>query len=411
MRDRFTAVQIYLIISFCGAVFFSMMGFVSGIYRVEVAQLDPFQLVLLGTALEGAVFLFEVPTGIVADIYSRRLSLIIGYVIIGAGFILEGVFPVFTVIFIAQAVWGIGYTFISGALDAWLADEVGEDKLTEIYVRAGQYGRVGGIIGLLASAAIGFFDLALPFVVSGILMISLALFLATYMPETGFAPTAQDERNTFGKMRGTFSQGLGHVRSRPSLRLIMWIGLFFGLYAEGADRLTEAHILRNFTLPFGWSPVVWFLIMSISISVVGYVVNEVIRHRVDINDLQKSLQLQFIVNALLMAIITLFALAPNFAFVYGSAIVMHTLRGTGRPFYGAWLNTTLGDSSSRATILSMNGQVDAIGQFVGGPIIGAVGRLISLRAGLLTMLIFLAPALWLYQAAIRRNGIAQEVPA
>ena len=38
----------------------------------------PLQLVLVGTTLELACFLFEIPTGIVADLYSRRLSVVIG---------------------------------------------------------------------------------------------------------------------------------------------------------------------------------------------------------------------------------------------------------------------------------------------------------------------------------------------
>jgi DHA3 family tetracycline resistance protein-like MFS transporter len=52
-------------------------------------------LVLVGTVLEPSVFIFEIPTGIVADVYSRRLSIIIGQVLIGLGFMVEGLFPVF----------------------------------------------------------------------------------------------------------------------------------------------------------------------------------------------------------------------------------------------------------------------------------------------------------------------------
>ncbi|MCB8958997.1 MAG: MFS transporter [Ardenticatenales bacterium] len=411
MKRGLGPTQLYLLISFGMAFAFSLMSFISGIYRVQTAQLDPFQLLLLGTALEGSTFLFEVPTGIVADLYSRRLSVIIGYFVIGLGFLLEGLFPTFIVIFLAQAVWGLGYTFISGAQDAWLADEIGEEKLTSVYVQAGQYGRIGGILGLIASAGIGLLNLALPIVISGGLFMALALFLVLVMPETGFTPTEASERNTFHKMRDTFTNGLGHVRRRPSLRLIMWIGLFFGLYAEGADRLTEAHILDGYTFPFSWDPVVWFFLMSIAISIVGYLVNEIIRRRIDVDDLRRSLTLQFTVNALLMGAITLFALAPGFAFVYSSAVIMHVLRGTSRPYYHAWLNSQLKDSTTRATILSMNGQVDAIGQLVGGLVIGAMGRLVSLPAGLLTMLIFLGPAVWLFSVARRQNHQLQEAAA
>jgi len=85
------------------------------LYLATVVGLSPLQLVLVGTVLEATCFLFEVPTGIVADLYSRRLSIIIGFLLIGAGFILEGSVPTFAAVLATQVLWGIGYTFTSGA--------------------------------------------------------------------------------------------------------------------------------------------------------------------------------------------------------------------------------------------------------------------------------------------------------
>jgi len=70
----------------------------SMVYYVRDAGLNPLQMVLVGTTLELACFLFEVPTGIVADLYSRRLSIIIGFTLIGAGFLLQGLVPAFLAI-------------------------------------------------------------------------------------------------------------------------------------------------------------------------------------------------------------------------------------------------------------------------------------------------------------------------
>lgn len=55
----------------------TMMMTAAIVYRIEDAQLIPYQLILLGTALEIAVIFFEVPTGIVADKYSRKLSVVL----------------------------------------------------------------------------------------------------------------------------------------------------------------------------------------------------------------------------------------------------------------------------------------------------------------------------------------------
>ena len=59
------------------------------VYHLEVVQLDAFQLVLVGTVLETSCFLFEIPTGVVADLYSRRRSVLIGMFLYGLGFLME----------------------------------------------------------------------------------------------------------------------------------------------------------------------------------------------------------------------------------------------------------------------------------------------------------------------------------
>ncbi|HET6743484.1 MAG TPA: MFS transporter, partial [Kribbella sp.] len=103
-------------------------------------------MVLVGTTLELACFLFEIPTGIVADLYSRRLSIVIGFVLIGAGFLLQGLVPAFFAILAAQVLWGIGFTFTSGADQAWITDEIGVERVDRVFVHAQQF-ELGGTAG------------------------------------------------------------------------------------------------------------------------------------------------------------------------------------------------------------------------------------------------------------------------
>jgi MFS family permease len=106
------------------------------VYYVTTVGLDPLQLVLVGTVLEGTIILFEIPTGIVADVFSRRLSVVLGRVLFGLAFVLEGSVPVFGAILLAEVIRGIGETFLSGASQAWLADEVGDARVGPIFLRA-----------------------------------------------------------------------------------------------------------------------------------------------------------------------------------------------------------------------------------------------------------------------------------
>ena len=90
------ATSVYLINSGLQAFLFSMVFTVNMIYQATTVGLNPLQLVLVGTVLEATVFVFEVPTGIVADVYSRRLSVIVGVFITGLSFMVQGAFPIFS---------------------------------------------------------------------------------------------------------------------------------------------------------------------------------------------------------------------------------------------------------------------------------------------------------------------------
>lgn len=153
---------VYLFIEFSASAFFSMMFVTTSLYEATVAGLTPVQLILVGTTLEIAAFVFEVPTGIVADVYSRRLSIIIGYLLMGVGFLIEGFFPAFLPILFAQVVWGLGYTFTSGATQAWITDEVGEDDANKLFLRATQVGLFASLLGMAGAMLIGANNVALP---------------------------------------------------------------------------------------------------------------------------------------------------------------------------------------------------------------------------------------------------------
>ena len=79
---RLGAYPVYLVLS--GAIAFAntLMFTVLAVYYVRAVGMSPLQLVLVGTVLETTILIFEVPTGVVADTFSRRLSVIIGTLIL-----------------------------------------------------------------------------------------------------------------------------------------------------------------------------------------------------------------------------------------------------------------------------------------------------------------------------------------
>jgi MFS transporter, DHA3 family, tetracycline resistance protein len=83
-------------------------------------------------------------------------------------------------------------------------------------------------------------------------------------------------------------------------------------------------------------------------------------------------------------------------------------RSVNEPLYTTWL-TQNSDAKVRATVISMRGQVDAIGQIAGGPPVGYVGTMFSLRAALVTSSLMLSPVLLLFAYAARKVRKRVEV--
>ena len=272
--------RIYLVIGGGRALFNALVFTINLIYQVQTVGLNPLQMVLVGTVLEVTVLLFEVPTGAVADVYSRRLSVLIGLALVGCGFLLEGSIPLFWAVLGAQVLWGIGYTFVSGALQAWLADEIGVEAAGPVFLRSAQVELIAGLVGTGASAWLARRWLQLPILFGGALYIALAAFMALIMPERGFRPTPAEERETWKQMAATARAGLHAVRGNPALRIVVGLSLVTGLYSEGYDRLWTPHLLDSFNFPalFGLDDaVIWFGIIGMGATMTGIVANELAR--------------------------------------------------------------------------------------------------------------------------------------
>ncbi len=401
--QKLPAYSVFLIFSCTMALMLSMLSTVSGVYQVEVAHLNPLQLVLVGTALEGATFVFEVPTGVVADVYSRRLSIIIGVITVGFGFLLWGAFSAFWTILVAQLIWGAGFTFISGASEAWVSDEVGSERSGNAFLRGAQAGQVGALAGIVLSVVFASIDLHLPLLLSGAGVLAIALFLFLFMPENGFAPLPAGDRGSWQRMGHTLTQGLRQVRGRPVLITILAIAAIYGAASEGYDRLNVALLLNDVHLPSlgRFDPVVWFAVISVGGILLSLIAAEVVRRNVDTNSHFAVAGLLSLINTVLIASIMLFALAGNFAIAVAAMWATQLLRRTNGPLKRVWINQNL-EPSVRATVFSLASQADALGQITGGPLLGLIAAVVSVRAGIAIAALFLAPTLLLYARTLRR---------
>ena len=396
------ALFVYLLLEFVGSLSLSAIFTANIIYQITVAGLTPLQLVLVGTTLETVIFLFEIPTGVLADVKSRRLSVIIGYLVMGSGFVLEGSLPVFWAIALAQGIWGLGYTFTSGATQAWVADEVGEKLAGQAFLRGAQAASAGGLLGIGLGVALGTANIQLPIVLGGLALILLGVLLVFLMKEKGFKPVERLDRSTWSAMRRTVGEARQLSRRQPVLLVLLAIGLFYGLYSEGLDRLWTAHLLENFIPPFPAEiePVVWIGGLNAFNSLLGMGVQELARRRVNLQRAERIARALLVFAAGIVLALVGFVLAKSFWLAVGLYVMISVLRGVTHPLQTAWINLRVDDPEVRATTFSVYSQVDAIGQIAGGPVVGWIGNA-SIRAALVIAGLVLAPVLPLYRLAQR----------
>jgi len=379
-----------------------------GLYVVREAGLSPLELVLVGTALEVAAFVGEVPTGVVADVVSRRFSVVTSAFVSGLGWIIMGWSPTFAFIAAGQVVWGLGWTFRSGAQQAWLSDEIGEAEAARTFIRAAQLLEAGRLASILPITGLALIDLQAPFLVFGALNVVLGFALLLTMTERDYRGVTGDDAGD-GRVAGRWRalvaptvEGATLIRRRHTLLALAAAAVLFGAWSESLDRLWPLHVVDEIGLPAlgDLGEPGWFALIALGSMVGGIAAAEIARRRVDIESPRALASALAVLTLVLIGAALAFALAGRFWLALGAYWLTGWVRVVMAPVTIAWVNRGL-DSRSRATVLSMYSQADAIGQVAGGPGIGLLAQLRGVVTALVTATLLLGATLPLYRLAAR----------
>ena len=402
---KINAYSVYLLFRFLFSLLLSMATVLSVVYHLNVVRLNAFQLVLVGTVLETACFLLEIPTGVVADLYSRRRSVLIGIFLYGIGFVMEGALPWFATVLLAQIVWGCGDTFITGALEAWIASEETGKSMDEVFLRGGQLAQLGSVVGVVSGTLLGNINLQLPLILAGVLYLFLGLVFTRIMPETNFSPALEERQGLLKDFASLFKLNFSFVKGAPVLLALLAITLCGGLASEGFDRLSTAHFLEDTVMPaIGLlNSVTWFGVMNLIGSALGIFASQLLISHIEKRGTVSRTGLVMFTCAGYMICLALFALSRSFWFMLGVFLLAGLMRTMKEPVLTAWMNDHV-DEKMRATVFSTSGQLDSFGQIIGGPIVGLVAQQASVSWGLVCTAFLLLPAMFLVPIAARARG-------
>jgi MFS family permease len=315
---------------------------------------------------------FELPTGMVADTYGRRTSFLLGVATQLVGNLLYVGCWYFEAPFwawaIASVLLGLGFTFFSGALDAWLVDSLKkteyEDDLDPIFAK-GQI--INGAAMLLGTVAGGFIaqltSFGMPYLVRAGLQL-LSFFVAfAIMKEIAFTPSKTKLTTQVKELgRAAVKYGLANRPIRWTLLaapFYMGTGIY-GFYAA------QPYLLELFgdKQAIGIAGIAAAGIAGTQV-IGGFAVPFIRRQ------FRRRTHILIACAALTAASLALIGLIQNFYVVVGLLVLWAMAYAASVPVRQAYLNSLI-PSEQRATVLSFDSMVNSLGGVAFQPVLGRV---------------------------------------
>jgi len=326
--------------------------------------------------------LFEIPTGVVADTIGRRSSFLISTLVLGAGtlaYVGLARIGAGVVAFSAVSVLlGLGFTFYSGATEAWVVDGVRTlghaGSLDRIFSTGQIVGGVAMLAGTIGGGFLGQVDLALPFLLRSVLLFALFVLAARGMRDVGFEARPLAWRTLPAEANALATAGIRHGWSSRPLRGLMVAGAVQGGFFAWAWYAWQPYFLELLGRDAIWVAGVVAAALSLAMMAGNGIVRFVTRfcgRR----------------STILLATGTVFTLASigvglssDFAVAFGLLLVAAVTRGVQAPVRQAFVHELV-PSAERATVVSFDSMIGGVGSFAGQGGLGSFSDATSYSAG------------------------------
>lgn len=378
MPDRNVAAT-YLRWTFLRAMCHRGYWLVTSLYLVVDAVLSAFQLVFLGTAQGLTALAFEVPTGVMADTLSRKGSVVVSHVVMGAGMLATGLVTDFPALVVTQVLWGLGWTFTSGAEVAWVTDELDRpDRIAGVLTAGARWQQVGAASGMVGFGALAWAtDLATSIVASGLAMWTLGLFVVARFTEYRFT-RAREHR--WRESVSIFRRGLDLARRDREILLVFAATILVNGAAEAFERLFPKRLVE-LGFPEPLDPIVWLTTLGLVTLAVGALALRIVEARIDgVGVARRVYAAACFIGALGLLVL---ALAPDDVTGMAGVLLVSGIAWTvTRCVSVIWVNRRT-TSDVRATVQSFLAQAEYVGEIVLGIALGIVAQATSIAVAML----------------------------
>jgi MFS family permease len=218
----------YLVISGLFTLSASLIWGINTLFLLH-AHLTIFEVFVANAAFTAAMALFEIPTGVVADTRGRRVSFLLSEATLSVGTLayvgVAAIHGGLLLFCLAGVILGLGYTFYSGAVEAWLVDALKatgyQHELDGVFAKASIVSSIAMIVGTVAGGLLGQINLSLPYLArAALVLIAFAVGFRT-MHEIGFTPRTMRLQGIVGEMRKVGRAGMTYGWRKPAVRLLV----------------------------------------------------------------------------------------------------------------------------------------------------------------------------------------------
>jgi MFS family permease len=315
--------------------------------------------------------LFEIPTGVIADLHGRKVSYLLGVVTLAISTMLYlfmwRVSAPFWAWAISSMFLGLGFTFFSGAFEAWLADALAysgsKDKLESVLAK-GQI--VEGAAMLTGSVAGGVVaqttNLGVPYILRALLLVLNFVFALALMKDLGFRPA--HSKHPIREVKKIFAGSIKHGLRNPPVRWIMLAAPFTGGVTIYAFYAMQPYLLRLYGDEKAYSIAGLAAAIVAGAQIAGGLlvpyVGRIFRRRTSV------LLTCEVISVLVLALV---GLVPNFWVAVTLLILWGLMFAAVMPIRQTYLNALI-PSEQRATVLSFDSLFGSTGGVIIQPILG-----------------------------------------
>jgi MFS family permease len=372
------------------------------------AGLSFLEVFVANAAFSAGMVIFEIPTGVIADTLGRRVSFLLSVSVLGATTLLyvglaqvEAGVVAFALVSVAM---GLGFTFYSGAMEAWLVDALNatgyRGLLDRIFARGQQITGAAMLVGTVGGGLLGQIDLSLPYVVRSALLAAVFVVAYIVMHDVGFTP----RRVTAGELPGEVARnaraGVEFGWRQRSLRLLMLAGLVQGGFLMWGFYASQPYLLDLLD-----SDAIWISgFVAAGVALATIVGNQVVR--VASRFCGRRTTLLLAAAAVQSSAAVAMGVTSSFWVALPALLLVMGAMGVTSPVRSAYLHQVV-PSEQRATVVSFDSMVSNVGGIGGQVGLGALGEARSVGSAFVLGGLVTSAALPLL-ARLRRLGGAPD---